>query len=271
MTTSHTARGSASRWGPLFGSRVNDWAQTWEGPSGWGTPVYQYVLDRCAIGAGSRLLDCGCGAGRFARMAADCGVKVAGIDAAKELIEIAAERTPDGDFRVGDLEELPWPDRSFDWVTGFSSFQFADDKVRALIEARRVSRGSVVVVIPSRVPESGITSVFKPLFPLFPPQALESMRQSGMFALSDPGKVEEVIAAAGLELESDQEIACPIGFESADAAVRAFVGAGPTAAAVRHSGESEVARAVREALHPCTTDDGRVALPGWYRVVQTRP
>ena len=130
MTTSHKARGSASRWGPLFGSRANDWAQTWEVPIGWGTPVYQYVLDRCAIGAGSRLLDCGCGAGRFARMAADRRVTVAGIDAAKELIEIAAERTPDGDFRVGDLEELPWPDRSFDWVTGFTSFQFADDSSR---------------------------------------------------------------------------------------------------------------------------------------------
>jgi predicted TPR repeat methyltransferase len=38
------------------------------------------------------LLDCGCGAGRFARMAADRGASVAGIDASAELIEIAAAR-----------------------------------------------------------------------------------------------------------------------------------------------------------------------------------
>ena len=82
--------GSASRWGPLFSARANDWAETWEGPSGWGTPVYEYVLDRARIGSGARVLDCGCGAGRFARMAADRGAKVAGIDAAKELIAIAA-------------------------------------------------------------------------------------------------------------------------------------------------------------------------------------
>src|SRR5829696_2444308 len=146
------ASGSAARWGPLFGARAATWAETWEGTDGWGTRVYEHVLARAEIGPDSRVLDCGCGAGRFARMVADRGASVAGIDAAEQLIEIAAERTPEGDFRVGDLEELPWPEDSFDVVTGFSAFQFADDKVRALTEARRVSRGAVAVVIPSRVP-----------------------------------------------------------------------------------------------------------------------
>ena len=141
--------GSATRWGPLFGGHARDWAETWEGPRGWGTPVYEHVLDRAKIGSGTRVLDCGCGAGRFARMAADRGASVAGIDAAEGLIEFAAERTPEGEFRVGDLEELPWPEDSFDVVTGFSAFQFADDKVQALTEARRVSGGSVAVVIPA--------------------------------------------------------------------------------------------------------------------------
>jgi ubiquinone/menaquinone biosynthesis C-methylase UbiE len=68
-------------------------------------------------------------------MASDRGASVAGIDAAEGLIEIAAGRTPKGAFRVGDLEALPWPEDSFDVVTGFSAFQFADDKVRALTEA----------------------------------------------------------------------------------------------------------------------------------------
>jgi SAM-dependent methyltransferase len=176
--------GSAARWGPLFGARARDWAETWEGPTGWGTPAYEHVLDRANLGTGVSVLDCGCGAGRFARLAADLGASVGGIDAAEGLIEIAGERTPDGDFRVGDLEALPWPDDSFDVVPGFSSFQFADDKERAFAETRRVSRRTVAMVIPSRVSESGIASVFKPLFPLFAAEALESMKHSGMFALS---------------------------------------------------------------------------------------
>jgi SAM-dependent methyltransferase len=261
--------GSAGRWGPLFGARARDWAETWEGPGGWGTPVYEHVLNRAKIGVGSSALDCGCGAGRFARMAADRGASVAGIDAAQELIDIATERTPDGDFRVGDLEALPWPDDSFDVVAGFSSFQFADDKARALAEARRVSRGWIAVVIPSRVSESGITAVFKPLAPLFPSQALESMKDSGMFALSQPGRLEETLAAAGLTVLDDAEIECPVVFDDANAAARAFVGAGPVALAIRQSGEQAITEAVMDALRPFT-DNGRVTLPAWYRVVLAR-
>jgi hypothetical protein len=155
-------------------------------------------------------------------------------------------------------------------VTGFSAFQFADDKVRALTEARRVSRGPVAVVIPSRVSESGIALVFKPLFPFFPPEALESMKHSGMFALSEPGKLEEVLAAVGLTVHEDDEIESLIVFDDAAGAVRAFVGAGPTALAIGHSGELAVAQAVREALGPFAGTDGRVTLPTWYRVVLAR-
>jgi SAM-dependent methyltransferase len=199
-------------------------------------------------------------------MAADRGASVAGIDAADPLIRIAAERTPEGDFRVGDLEALPWIDDRFDLVTGFSSFQFADDKVRALQEARRVSRGRVVAVVPSHVPDSGIAQVFKPLFPLFPPDALEGMKESGMFSLSEPGKLDAVLASAGLRVRDDIDQECPIAFSDVDTATRAFVGAGPMQLAIELSGETTVTDAVRAALRPFTGDDGRITLPGWYRI-----
>jgi hypothetical protein len=148
-----------------------------------------------------------------------------------------------------------------------SAFQFADDKVRALAEAGRVSRGHVVVVIPSRVSESGITRVFQPVFPLFDHNALESMRNSGMFALSQPGHVEEVLTAAGLHLREDDELSWPIVFEDADTALRAFLGAGPTALALQHAGETAVAEALRGALTPFTDATGRVTLPVSFRAV----
>ena len=264
------AGGSATRWGPLFGARAETWAETWESPAGWGTPVYEHVLERADIGSGSRVLDCGCGAGRFARMAADRGASAAGIDASAELVEIAAGRVPEGDFRAGDIEALPWENDSFDLVTGFSAFQFADDKVRALREARRVSRGSVAVVIPTRVPESGISAVFRPVFPLFAEDAVASMKESGMFALSEPGKLGAVLITAELAPYDDEEVDCPIVFEHVGAAERAFMGAGPTQLAIENSGEATVAEAVRSALEPFTDDDGRVLLPAWYRAVLAR-
>jgi SAM-dependent methyltransferase len=259
--------GSARRWGRLFGARARDWAETWEGPGGWGSSIYQHVLDRAKLGPGTSVLDCGCGAGRFLHLAANRGAEVAGLDAAAALIEIAAEETPEGDFRVGDLEALPWADDSFEVVTGFSSFQFADDKTRALAEARRVSRRHVVVVIPTRVPEAGITQVFQPLFPLFPTDALEVMKQSGMFALSESGKLDEVLAAAGLSPCEDDDVESLTTFKNADAAVRAFVSAGPTALAIGHSGQAAVAEALQGALRAFTDSEGGVKLRGWYRVV----
>ncbi len=266
MESGDLSSGSAGRWGPLFGARASDWAETWEGSGGWGGLVYEHVLDRTDIGPATSVLDCGCGAGRFLQLAAARGAKVAGIDAARAMVEIAAERTPEADVRVGDLEDLPWRDGSFDVVTGFSSFQFADDKARALAEARRVARREVVAVIPTRVPEAGITQVFQPLFPLFPADALELMKQSGMFALSAPGRLEEVLAEAGLEPREDDDVQTLTVLNDADSAIRAFAGAGPTALAIRHSGEEAVVGALRHALVDFTDDDGAVRLRGWYRV-----
>jgi SAM-dependent methyltransferase len=48
---------------------------------------------------------------------------------------------------VADLQTLPYADDSFDLVTGFRSFFFADDIVGALREARRVARPDAQVVI----------------------------------------------------------------------------------------------------------------------------
>jgi hypothetical protein len=93
------------------------------------------------------------------------------------------------------------------------------------------------------------------------------MKHSGMFALSEPGKLEEVLAAAGLNPRDDDEVVCTISFEAVDAAVRAFVGAGATALAIQHSGEGVVADAVRGGLDPFTDAEGHVTLPGWYRAV----
>ncbi len=266
MTEHARTHGSARRWGPLFDARAADWAQTWEGPDGWGTPVYGHVLDRGWISAGTRVLDCGCGAGRFTRMAADRGAEVAGIDASRGLVEIAADRTPVGDFRVGDIEALPWPDDTFDVVTGFSAFQFAEDKVRALTEARRVSRGPLVVVVPV-LAGSGIAAVFAALRPLFPPQVLADLAGVGIYALSEPGRLDEVSAAAGLTIRDDDEIEVVVRFADTDTAVRAFTAAGSTHLATAHSGESAVVHAIRDILHQFTGPGRQVILPGWFRVV----
>ena len=266
MESGELSSGSAGLWGPLFGARAGDWAETWEGSGGWGALVYEHVLDRTAIGPASSVLDCGCGAGPFLQLATARGADVAGIDAAGAMVGIAAERTPEAEPTSRRFGGPALGSRLVRCRDRAQFGSFAEDKARALGEARRVARRQVVVVIPTRVAEAGITQVFQPLFPLFPAEALEVMKQSGMFALSGPGRLEDVLAAAGLEPREDDDVQSLTIFKDADTAMRAFAGAGPTALAIRHSGQEAVADALRHALVDFTDDDGAVRLRGWYRV-----
>jgi SAM-dependent methyltransferase len=262
--------GSGTWWGPLFGAHAATWAETWEGPEGWGTPVYTHVLDQAQVGPRTTLLDCGCGAGRFVRLAAQRGASAAGIDASRELVEIAATQNPEADLRVGDLKELPWPDDAFDIVTGFSSFQFAEDHTAALAEARRVSQGDVWVVIPTQLDNSAIPQVFATLMPLLPSEARPILKKSGMYSLSAPEVLDEVVATAGMIRRSDETIGATTVFADAAAAVEAFLSAGATELAVQHSGQSAVQLLLYDALTPFIGEGDQVSLPGWFRVVQAR-
>jgi ubiquinone/menaquinone biosynthesis C-methylase UbiE len=135
MTGAAAASFNAQRWGSLWGARTRDYANLAEGCF---RPAYERVFAETEVRPGTRLLDVGCGPGLAAQIAAQRGAHVAGLDAAEASLAIAREQTPSGDFRRGDMQHLPWADRSFDVVTGFNAFQFADDPLRAVQEARRV-------------------------------------------------------------------------------------------------------------------------------------
>src|SRR5690348_9133779 len=109
--------------------------------------LYESVLEQLAIGEGTRLLDVGCGAGLFMRLAAQRGADVAGIDGDATFVELARERVPNAEVVVGDVDTLPHDDECFDVVTGFDAFQLASAPGRALREAARVAGPGGAVVI----------------------------------------------------------------------------------------------------------------------------
>src|SRR3954453_20199290 len=131
MTMSESAR----MWGSLWGDRPDAWAVSEEQQ----TPVYDAALRHVDVGPGVRVLDVGCGTGVFLRMCADRGASVSGLDAASGLLELAQARVPDAELRLDALQARPYGADSFDVVTGFTSFFFADDMVGALREAARVA------------------------------------------------------------------------------------------------------------------------------------
>ena len=105
------------------------------------------MADVTRIGKGTTVLDIGCGTGGFCRLAAGRGALVHGADADPERIVAARRAVPEAELRVARLERLPWPDGTFDVVTGFNAFQYAADVDGALEEARRVARSSGRVAV----------------------------------------------------------------------------------------------------------------------------
>ena len=71
------------------------------------------------------VLDCGCGTGSLLRLLAGHfpGKRFTGIDITPKMIEVAKSQSPDSvEFIVGDCENLPFKDESFDVVICSHSF-----------------------------------------------------------------------------------------------------------------------------------------------------
>lgn len=143
MSAPTPVSGSAEKWGLLWGARPRAWGENEEMQ----VPTYEEAICRVGIAPGQRVLDIGCGTGVFLRLVADRGATPFGLDASEALLEIARERVPEADLRVGEMERLPYADDGFDLVTGFNSFFFAADMVAALRGAARVAKPDAPVVI----------------------------------------------------------------------------------------------------------------------------
>jgi len=266
MTTDLKPRTSTIN-GRLWGARARDWADLQEGVS---RPIYEAVLRRTGVQRGSRYLDIGCGAGMAAQMASALGAEVVGIDASEALLAIAGERTPGGDFRVGDVEALPFADRSFDVVTGFNSFQYAGNPSVALAEARRVAKpdGRVVVVTwgePDGMPAASVVTALRPLLPTPPPGA------TGPFALSDESVLRKFAEDAGLHPIEIFDVDSSFHYPDLDIGLRALNSTGVAARAMENSGEEAVREAHREALAPFRQADGGYHAAAVFRCLLAQP
>jgi SAM-dependent methyltransferase len=98
------------------------------------------------------ILEVGCGGGWFLATMQTLGASAAkmhGIDLLAESIELARSKYPEFDFRVGNAEELPYADASFDLllaVTVFTSILQPEMRANIAAEMSRVlsSEGSIL-------------------------------------------------------------------------------------------------------------------------------
>lgn len=97
----------------------------------------------------ARVLDAGCGSGRLLDDLARCG-RVSGLDMNPDAVALARARGYD-DVHAGRVEELPWPDATFNLVTSLDVIEHTPDDRVTLAELRRVTkpRAALLLTVPA--------------------------------------------------------------------------------------------------------------------------
>lgn len=113
----------------------------------------------------TRVLDVACGTGNLALPAARAGAQVTGIDIALNLIEQArANAVREGlriDFDLGDAEDMPYEDASFDVVMTMYGAMFAPRPDITANELKRVTKPGGVIAMANWTPGGFIGQMFK--------------------------------------------------------------------------------------------------------------
>lgn len=134
------AAASGEAWSPV----AEEWAARWGRVA---DPAREEIVRRAGIGAGSRVLDAGCGSGELAAQLEAVGATVSAVDAAPGMVALARRTAPAADVQLAAIDRLPFSDGVFDAVIAVNALQFADDMAAALVELGRVTAPGGVVAV----------------------------------------------------------------------------------------------------------------------------
>ena len=235
-----------------WGARAVEWAYLNEP---YAKAANDLLFDHLHVDAGIRYLDIACGSGLAASTARRRGAEVSGLDASEALVRIARARTPDGDFRVGDMFDPPFASDSFDVVTSFNGIWKGCEL--ALAGARRVLRsdGRLGLTFWGRPNRIGLMPYFMKIIELSPPS-----HQSASMEQGDTGRagvLEEMLAATGFALIERGTVEAVNEWPDVATAVRGLAAAGPAVPAIEAVGYETFCAALAETIAPlCDRDLG---------------
>ena len=191
------------------------------------------------------------------------------MDASEALIALARTRVPDADVRVGEMEDLPWENETFDLVTGFNSFFFADDMVAALREAGRVAKPGAPVVIQvwgadERCDLEAMKRVARPFLPPRPPDAPPDPD------VAEPGALRALADEGGLRRESEFDTTWALEYPDAETLSRAMLAVAGLATLADPEREHDLKTAIVDGLAAYRTLDGGYRLSNEYKFLVAR-
>ena len=242
LSTDHDWRQAGDAWGHA----ASDWATLYEHYS---IDILLAMFSKLGIEDGSEVIDIACGSGLGARLACAMGARVSAIDAAEPLIEIARDRSPNADIRVGSMFDLPWPDRSFDAAMSVNGIWGGCED--ALREAHRVLRPGAPIGISywGRGRPLHLRDAFKVFAANSPDVAVSGMVKTNNIAKE--GVAEAMLEAAGFDVVEHGTRTSTIEWPDADTAWRALRSTGPAVPALRNTDHDSLRAEVLEAIDHC--------------------
>ena len=125
-----------------------------------GKPLDRHLLNRFAedVRGHGLVADLGCGPGHVARYLHDQGVRMLGIDLSPRMIDSARQRSPDIEFRVGDMRTLDLPDGALAGIVAlYSLIHIGEPEMGATLrELRRVLAPGGLLLVAFHVGEETV-------------------------------------------------------------------------------------------------------------------
>ncbi|MGO9388521.1 MAG: class I SAM-dependent methyltransferase [Methanobacterium sp.] len=114
--------------------------------------LYDNILHKLSQFSFNKLLDVGCGTGNLLSLITKkYEIQLSGVDLSPNMLNIANEKLGEkADLRLGDSENLPFKDESFDMVTCTDSFHHYPHPENVLAEIKRVlnPKGTLLIADP---------------------------------------------------------------------------------------------------------------------------
>lgn len=195
-----------------------------------------------SIQDGDDVLDMACGSGLALDLARMRGARVSGIDASAGLIAIARDRCPEADIRVGDMNELPWEQASFDVVTSFRGIWATTPN--ALSQAHRVLRPGGRFGLTAWGHLKASPGVWA-MAPLALATRQQVQHQADMNQMGRPGIGERLITEGGFADVRRHELTMVWEFADVEHYLRAITSSGPAYEAIAAVGLDEFAKFAR--------------------------